>query len=183
MISVPENAAAKMRRWLVLMAVCLFCTACIWDETEHSDDIRVGDPLPAFTVTVRGDGAEHTVSAASLRGCVSVVTLFSVTCPDCRATMPELQRAYEAFAPLGVRFLNISRAEGWDRVEALWEEFGLTMPYSAQEDRSVYELFAKSVVPRVYLSDENGIVRFLHTDDPTPDFSTLQQELNSLLGR
>lgn len=172
-----------MHRFLAFVAACLLCTACVWNDPEQDSDIRVGDPLPAFTVLVRDGGAEHRVSSASLEGAVSVITLFSAACPDCRATLPELQRAYETFAPAGVQFLNISRAEGWERVEALWAELGLTMPYSAQEDRTVYELFAKSVVPRVYLSDEEGIVRFIHTDDPNPDFPILQQELNSLLKR
>lgn len=171
-----------MKRLIILLAAGLLGASCILEKTEHPGDIGIGDPLPSFRITERDGGVERTVTTASLKGSVSVITLFSVTCPDCRATMPELQQAYEVFAPQGVRFVNISRAEGWDRVEAFWSELGLTMPYSAQEDRTVYELFAKSVVPRVYLSDEDGIVRFLHTDNPNPDFPTLSAELTSLLG-
>ena len=172
----------QRKRGAALLMAGLLLVSCVLDRTDRPGDIRVGDPLPSFSVTVRDGGVEKIVTTASLQGAVSVITLFSVTCPDCRATLPDLQRAYEAFAPQGVQFVNISRAQGWDLVEALWEELGLTMPYSAQEDRAVYELFAKSVVPRVYLADRQGLVRFLHTDNPNPDFPTLQAELNALLG-
>ena len=172
----------QRKRGAALLTAGLLLVSCVLDRTDRPGDIRVGDPLPSFSVTVRDGGVEKTVTTASLQGAVSVITLFSVTCPDCRATLPDLQRAYEAFAPQRVQFVNISRAQGWDLVEALWEELSLTMPYSAQEDRAVYELFAKSVVPRVYLADRQGLVRFLHTDNPNPDFPTLQAELNALLG-
>ena len=173
----------KINRLLSIVIAGLLGVSCVVEKTDNPGDVKVGDPLPAFSVTVRDGGAESTLTTSSLKGAVSVITLFSVTCPDCRATMPEIQKAYDVFAPQGVKFVNISRAEDWDRVEALWTEFGLTMPYSAQEDRKVYELFAKSVVPRVYLSDQEGIVQYIHTDSPNPDFSTLQRELNALLGQ
>ena len=166
----------------VLLTAGLLAVSCIFEHADNPGDIGVGDPLPSFSVTVRDAGSEKTVTTSSLAGSVSVITLFSVTCPDCRATMPEIQKAYDVFAPQGVAFVNISRAEGWDRVEAMWQELGLSMPYSAQEDRTVYELFAKNVVPRVYLSDRRGIVRYLHTDSPNPDFPILETELNALLG-
>lgn len=35
------------------------------------------------------------------------------------------------------------------------------MPWSAQEDRTVYELFASRYVPRVFVFDAQGTVRAL----------------------
>lgn len=171
-----------MNKLIAFSAAALLCVSCVFDKTHHEGDISIGDTLPEFSITVRDGGAENIVTTESLHGTVSVITLFTVTCPDCRASLPEIQRAYEEFAPQGVRFVNISRAQGWDKVEALWKELGLTMPYSAQEDRTVYELFAKNVVPRVYISDENAIVRYTHTDSPNPDYPSLQKELNAMLG-
>lgn len=171
-----------MKKMFVWAAAALLGFSCIVEKTDNPGDIGPGDSLPRFSITVRDGAAESILTTESLEGSVSMVTLFSVSCSDCRAVMPEIQRAYDAFAPQGVRFVNISRAEGWDRVEAFWHELGLTMPYSAQADRKVYELFAKSVVPRVYLSDGKGIVRFLHTDSPNPGFAELAEELNALLG-
>ena len=64
---------------------------------------------------------------------------------------------------------------------AFWEEKGLNLPYSAQNDRDIYSLFASSRIPRIYISDENGIVRYIFTDDPVPSFSDLQSSLDALI--
>ncbi len=55
-------------------------------------------------------------------------------------------------------FVCISREEGEASVKAYWEENGFTMPYSAQTDRSVYNLFASSGIPRRYEADENLVI-------------------------
>ena len=55
------------------------------------------------------------------------------------------------------------------------------MPYSAQKDRNIYELFAVSRIPRIYISDENGTVRYIFTDDPVPSYDDLKSSLESLI--
>lgn len=53
------------------------------------------------------------------------------------------------------------------------------MPYSAQEDRHIYELFAGTRVPRIYMS-EDGIIRAVFTDDPLPGYDDLKAVLDSI---
>ena len=52
----------------------------------------------------------------------------------------------------------ISRAEDEDAVAAYWKDNGLQIPYSAQNDRRIYELFASSIIPRIYFVSAQGIV-------------------------
>ena len=52
----------------------------------------------------------------------------------------------------------ISREEGAESVAAYWKEHALEIPWSAQTDRSVYSLFASSVIPRIYFCTAEGIV-------------------------
>ena len=54
------------------------------------------------------------------------------------------------------------------------------MPYSAQSDRKVYNLFAQTRIPRVYLIDKDGIIRYIFTDDPIPDYDVLNNSLAEL---
>ena len=88
--------------------------------------------------------------------------------------MPRIQRLYDTYASKGVRFALISREDGEASVAAYWEEHGLTMPYSAQEGRTVYELFAYRRVPRIYVSDSTGTIRHIFTDDPIPTEEILE---------
>ena len=55
------------------------------------------------------------------------------------------------------------------------------MPYAARPDREIYNLFATSVVPRIYISDAAGIVRYIMTDSPNPDEATITSALDKLL--
>jgi hypothetical protein len=52
----------------------------------------------------------------------------------------------------------ISRAEGEQSVADFWSANNLQIPYSAQEDRKIYDLFASSVIPRVYFVSSSGII-------------------------
>lgn len=151
------------------------------DKTEEAGDslrIHVGDPLPQFTVlTLGGD----IVSRDSLLGDVSLLVFFSTKCEDCRRTLPELQKAYVALQGRKVKFLCIARDESADVVAPFWQQNGFTMPCAPQKDRGIYNLFASSVVPRIFISDRNGIVRFTHDDTALPNASTIESEMIFLL--
>lgn len=172
-------------------AACMGIAAgCIFDDVDgNGAEIKVGDRLPEFSVTMN-DGTE--VNPSMLEGTVSCIVFFHTGCPDCRNVMPLIQRLYDRFSfesqgaggqatDRSVAFAVISRAEGEESVARHWKEECFTMPYSAQDDKSVYSLFASSGVPRVYLSDRDGIIRFVHADDSLPSYDLLFSEVNSLL--
>ena len=100
---------------------------------------------------------------------------FHTACPDCQQTLPRVQRLYNGYASQGVQFALISREEGEATVAAYWEANGFTMPYSAQEDRKVYEKFAYSRVPRIYISNASGRVTHSFTDSPIPTDEMLEE--------
>ena len=151
--------------------VCLLALAmialggCIAEEEPTEEVVVVGSTLPDFEVTMN-DGS--LVTGAMLRTTPSVVMFFHTACPDCQQTLPRVQRLYDGYVGQGVQFALISREEGEATVAAYWEANGLTMPYSAQEDREVYEKFAYSRVPRIYISNASGRVTHSFTDSPIP---------------
>lgn len=154
----------------VLLASCI-------REGRPGGDIAPGDRLPDFVVEMN-DGS--LVSTASLEGSVSLIMFFNTGCPDCREELPAVQRIYDEFGSC-VRIVCISREEGRAGIEAYWRENGLTLPYSAQEDREVYELFAGSGVPRVYVSSPDLVVRKVYDDDPIAGYDELAADIRGLL--
>ena len=165
-----------MKRVLHILLVVLSLSSCI-KEKQKGADLGVGDIIPDFTVTMN-DGSQ--VTGALLREGVSVIVFFTTQCGDCRETLPHIQQLYDEYALKGVRFALISREDTQSNISAYWEGNLFTMPYSAQEDRKVYELFAKTRVPRVYLTKE-GLIKSIYTDSPVPDYDTLYESLNVLL--
>ena len=121
-----------------------------------------------------------TISGASLRNGVSCIIFFYTGCPDCQKTLPAVQRIYDEYSGQGVSFALISREESDDTISPYWQSNGYTMPYSAQSDRKVYELFAMTRVPRVYVC-KAGIIKCIFTDTPAPpsyeDIKTSIEEL------
>jgi peroxiredoxin len=166
-----------MKKLLVLFSLLAVMTGCI-NEDVKTGNVSVGDALPEFEV-VMNDGS--VVSDASLKGSVSVVMFFHISCPDCQQALPVVQTIYDEYLAKGVKFALVSRECSNDEIMSFWKEKGLNLPYSAQNDRTVYSLFASSRIPRIYISDENGTVRYIFTDDPVPSYSDLKSSLDELI--
>lgn len=163
-----------VRNIIMVLFPVISLSSCIMEDVYAEDVINIGDKLPDFTVSMNNGSV---MSGASLRDSVSVVMFFHTGCPDCRQTLPYMQQLYEEYAKQGVLFMLVSRAEEEPSIDLFWEENNLTMPYSAQPDRKVYELFARRRVPRIYISGRGGTVRYIFTDNPLPSYDALSNAL------
>ena len=159
------------------MAVLAVLSGCI-KEKQTGADLKVGDRLPDFEV-VMDDGT--LVTDEILSESVSVVMFFHTSCPDCRQVLPQMQKVYDEYASAGVRIVLISREDPKESVESFWQENGLKMPYSAQNDRKVYEKFAATRIPRVYVNEKGGIIRYVFTDDPNPSYDEISTALENVI--
>ena len=152
-------------------------TACI-KEKQTGADLKIGDILPDFEV-VMNDGS--VVTDEILEDKVSVVMFFHTTCPDCQQALPRMQQIYDEYTSKEVLFTLISREQGKDDIESYFKENGLNMPFSAQNDRKVYEKFAKTRIPRIYINEKGGIIRYIFTDDPVPSYDELKSSIESVI--
>ena len=176
--------------WLMAALLMTACGACSSDdhaggsdEEIEADSLVVGDKLPEFEVTMN-DGS--VVRTADLMGQPSVVVLFSVDCMDCRHQLPEIQRLWnlnEADSLIQgqrIPIVLIARKCMEEDIEPFWQFAELTMPYSPQPDRKVYSRFAPRVIPHIYISDAQTIIRYMHADTAMPTAETLTEEIKTL---
>ena len=166
-----------MRRISVVLAVMMCLAGCINEKIEGAD-LKVGDMIPDFEV-VMNDG--RVVTDDDLKESSSVVMFFHTSCRDCQQALPVMQRIYDEYASKGVPFVLISREEVQQDIEFFWKREGLEMPYSAQTDRSVYELFAQTRIPRVYICEKGGKIRYIFTDDPNPSYDDLKSAMENVI--
>ena len=159
------------------MAVLALLAGCI-KERYAGADLKVGDSLPDFRVEMN-DG--RTLTDESMGETVSVIMFFHTSCPDCRQVLPQMQKIYDEYASKSVQIALISREEPSESIEAFWKEKSLQMPYSAQRSRMVYELFAKTGIPRVYICGKGGIIRHIFTDDPNPSYDDMKSALECVI--
>ena len=145
---------------MLFLTMAVGCNTVVDDEdNEVKEYVTLGDPVPLFTVeTVAADGTVGTFSTTKLTG-ETVIIFFNTWCGDCQRELPLLNDYYlQHREDNGFQMVAISREEGEESVAAFWKEQGLMIPYSAQNDRRIYQLFASSVIPRVYYCTTDGIV-------------------------
>ena len=158
---------------LILAALMLAVSACIRDKIPEGAELGPGDRLPEFSV-ILDDGS--VVSTGDLSGKVSVIVFFHTGCPDCQAELPVIQRIHDKFSPEAA-VLCISREEDASDIAEYWAENGLTLPYSAQKDRTVYSLFARMGVPRVYVSSGDLVIHSVYDDSPVATYADLAADI------
>ena len=160
--------------WIIVLGLIL--SSCI--KEKQGEELTVGDRLPDFEV-VMNDGS--VVNDEILSGGVSVVMFFHTSCPDCQQALPRMQQIYDEYASKGVSFALISREDRAEDIEVYFNKKGLELPYSAQKDRKVYEMFAQSRIPRIYICEKGGIIRYIFTDDPVPSYDQLKSSIEDII--
>jgi len=119
---------------------------------------RVGDPVPAFSVTA----ADGTVwSTDRLRGKVVVLSLFATWCPPCNQELPHVERElWQAHRARGLVVLALAREEGPEKLGPFARKLGLTFPLVSDPHREVFGKFATNYIPRLYVIGADGRIKF-----------------------
>ena len=168
----------NMRYIYFLIMVMCSLTGCISDNEPEGPSLKVGDSLPDFTVFMN-DGT--IVSTESLRGKIPVIVFFNTNCKDCQEELPVIQQLWSYYQEYScVDIILIAREENEEEIEEYWRKNNFTMPYSPQDNREVYSLFAPSIIPRIYIADINGMIVEAYGDNDMPDLATLLSVINSM---
>lgn len=171
----------KSTKVVFFIAVCaaLLVGGCVKEADEPEYSLGAGDPVPVFSVELNDNS---TWSSADMNGRCAVLVFFNTECGDCRRELPQVQMAYEECMRLGltVDFVCIAREQTAGPVAAWWESEGLTLPYSPQPDRRVYNLFASVGIPRIYVVDPSGTITAAYTPETAPTARELTDVLAAI---
>lgn len=163
-------------RLLIMFLSLISAVSCVFDDPENNFELKVGDTVPNFTVLL-SDGTA--VSSSDMNEGVALIMFFHTGCKDCQNTLPEVQKIYDEYKDR-ISVLLVSREQAYDEVQAYWQEKGYTLPYSPQQDRVIYNLFATSRVPRVYVC-KDGKITSCYKDDPIPTYDDLKSDIQAQL--
>lgn len=171
----PVRSAAAKKFSPVLMFLFMVMVSCVSDPEPDGAQLSIGDSLPQFSVEMNNG---QTVSTQSLRGKAAVIVFFNTDCPDCREELPVIQRLWDIYKEnQQVEIVTIAREESKTKIEDYWSENDLTMPFSPQESRDIYSLFARSIIPRIYVADQNSVIIRMFGDSDMPSLEQLTSVL------
>lgn len=184
-------------RFVIMTVMAVIANSCI-STTEESTviapeeitELKVGDNLPSFQAQmVIPDTADWRYmrnashQAGNYRyeakaGLRAVIVFFHTECEDCQKEFPVLQNLYNIIKEnASYEFVCIARSQTKEEIDAYWKKESLTLPYSPQTTRSIYNLFAAAGIPRIYITDTKGKISHIFTDKDYPSVEQLKEAL------
>jgi len=168
---VKKHYLCDVKMLIRLFLLPWLLVGCVVDEHSDEDDpdvssiVRVGDLLPDFSVEVI-DGSSRTLfNNRDLEG-TTIIVFFHTTCVDCQRELPELNDYYLRHRQdPGFQMVAIAREESEESIASYWKQHNLSIPYSPQTDRRIYNLFATQFIPRVYICSAKGIVLWMGVEN------------------
>ena len=122
--------------------------------------LKPGTPAPDFKMkTLEGKSFKF---AKATKGKYVVLDFWASWCPDCRKDIPNMQRIYEKFAPLGVQFIGVSMDTDREKWAAAVEKYGISYPQVSElvkfHDTEIAALYGVKWIPSMYLIGPDGKV-------------------------
>lgn len=150
-------------------------------KIEELSVVRVGDSAPSFVVT---DTHGKVFDFERLRGKIVLLNFFATWCGPCRMELPHIQKLWDEnhhndrFA-----LIVLGREETTASVAEFQKKLGFTFPMAADQDRSVFSLYAREAIPRTYLIAADGKICFSVTGFDEQQLKLLDIELARQLGQ
>ena len=141
---------------------------------------REGFLAPDFRLTLLGGGE---VALSELRGQVVIVNLWASWCPPCRAEMPALQEAYEAYHDRGLEILavNTTYQDSQAAAAGFVQEYGLTFPVPLDQSGEVSRSYLLRALPTSFFIDRDGVIQTVVIGGPMSR-TTIRTTVERLLG-
>ncbi len=138
---------------------------------------QVGSPAPTFTLPLLAGGE---FDLADHQGSVVVVNFWASWCGPCEEETPRLQRWHETYQDAGLMLVGVDVLERDSReaVEAFVQKYGVSYPVPLDAEGAVARQWLAQQLPRSYVIDRAGIVRFARIGELTDrDFENHIQPL------
>ncbi|GFP20078.1 cytochrome c biogenesis protein CcmG, thiol:disulfide interchange protein DsbE [Candidatus Hakubella thermalkaliphila] len=87
-----------------------------------------------------------------------VLNFWATWCGTCRAEMPNLERAYQAYKDKNVELVGISMDTDTQLVESFVKEVGVTYTILLDPSHRVASDYAIWALPSTYIVDEKGMI-------------------------
>lgn len=149
-------------------------------QDDNSDIVKVGDPMPAFTI-LSDNGTQ--LPSSSFKEKVILINFFATWCPPCQKELAAVQQTLWPKYKDNKNFqmLVIGREHTDADLKKYNEKKGFTFPLYPDKNRAIFGAFANNLIPRSYLVDKNGTVIYATKGYTDEEFAELMQKIEDAL--
>lgn len=153
-----------------------------FNATDEGYILRVDDKAADFTVQLL-DGEKVKLSA--LKGKVVLLNFWATWCSPCMMEFNELPaKILQPFKDKDFVFLAVSRGEARAVVSKTMVELrnkGIDFNPGIDTDKSIWGLYGTTGIPKNYLIDKEGVIRYVSTGYTESGVDHLAREISKLL--
>lgn len=144
--------------------------------------LHINDTVKNFTVKmINGE----IIKLSDLKGKVVMVNFWATWCAPCLMEFYEFpSKIITPFKNSNFMLLPISRGESIDVVKAKMKRLqkdGISFNVGIDPTENIWELFAEGSIPKSFLIDKNGIVRYMTTGNDDSNVDKLALTIKALL--
>jgi cytochrome c biogenesis protein CcmG, thiol:disulfide interchange protein DsbE len=159
-----------------LFALFLYFSA-FGSSTAEGAPLRVGDTPPRIKLANLNGSAVRIPD--DFRGKVIILHFWAGGCSSCKEEMPAMEKLYEKYGRKGLVILAVNVGQRKEVVRQLAKDAGITYPVLLDPDQKMAASYDVVGVPRTYLVDRKGIIRYKILGSASSE--TLKKQLLSLL--
>ncbi len=139
--------------------------------------LRVGDSPPRIKLNDLNGSVVRIPD--DFRGKVVILHFWTGGCSSCAEEMPAMEKLYEKYARKGLVILAVNVGQKKELVKRLVKDAGINYPVLLDPDRRMADNYDVVGVPRTYLVDRKGVIRYKILGSASSE--TLKKQILSLL--